>query len=338
MVKQKKTMKMKKIYIGLTLAMMIVALLALSFAGCGPKADYKIGAIQVAPHPALDSAYNGFKDELTELMAGKGQTVNFTIENAYGEFSNNSTIANKYVSQNVDMIYALGTPSAQAAKNATSTIPILFNAVTDPVDPATKLLTNAKKPEGNVTGCSDAAPINQQLDLLVKLSPQTEEVIAVVYNKDEPNSAIQANQVKAYCEDKGYKFEYQTVSGNITDLEQCFIKLKQLGATGIYLPTDNLLAENIKTVKNFNEAHTRVPIVCGESGMTEGCGVATIGLDYYELGKMAAKMAFDYLENGKKIEELPVLTQTENFAKVIFKDNADGIGLTIPEDVLAEFE
>src|SRR5690554_6169309 len=144
---------------------------------------FDIGIIQLAEHPALDDARKGFEDGLKEL----GVDVNISYQNAQGEIPATLTMAEKFVDDGVDLIYAIATPAAQSAKQATSEIPILFSAVTDPVD--AELVDSMEKPGGNVTGTSDMSPMDRQLQLFKDLKPDIEK-IGIIYNTSEPNSLI----------------------------------------------------------------------------------------------------------------------------------------------------
>lgn len=331
MVKLKKTMKMKKIYISLILVTMLVALVAGTLVGCGPKADYTVGIIQFMPHGALDKANQGFQTELTRLMKEAGKTVRFEDKNAQGEQSNNTTIADTLVSKNVDLIYAIATPSAQAAINATSTTPILFNAVTDPVDAG--LVANATTPGGNVSGCSDMNPIAKQAELMTQLVPNAKK-FGVLYTASERNSEIQAEIFEKECAKYNIAVEIEKIN-DINDIGNALGALKSKGVECVYIPTDNPLAESASTVHSQNTTgNYNLPIVCGDETMTSQCGVATYGLDYYNLGVIAGRMAFEILVNGKDVATMPVEYQTENFKLTTYENIASNIGFTIPQSVL----
>ncbi len=331
MVKLKKTMKMKKIYITLLLVTMLVALVAGTLVGCGPKADYTVGIIQFMPHGALDKANEGFKEELTKLMKEAGKTVKFEDKNAQGEQANNTTIADTLVSKNVDLIYAIATPSAQAAVNATSKTPILFNAVTDPVDAG--LVKSAAKPDCNVSGCSDMNPIAKQVELMTQLVPNAKK-FGVLFTAGERNSEIQANMVVEECKKYNITVEVEKIN-DINDIANALGSLKSNGVECVYIPTDNVLADAAATVHSQNTTGKyNLPIVCGDQTMTSHCGVATYGLDYYNLGKIAGKMAFEILVNGKDVATMPVEYQTDNFKLTTYKNIASEIGFAIPQSVI----
>ena len=331
MAKQKKTMKMKKIYIVSMLVIMLVAFSAFSFAGC-TKADYTIGVIQLLPHVALDKAYEGFKTELTSLMEEAGKTVKFEYTNSNGEANNNSTNASTLVNKNVDLIYTIATSPSVAAANATKTIPIVFSAVTDPV--AEKLVATKDRPGANVTGCSDMNPIEQQAELMkLVVKDSATAKYGVLYSAKENNSKIQADMLIDYL---GEDRVTRITINDATEIQSAMGRAAAAGVECLYIPTDNILATAAASVHSANTAgNYNIPIVCGEGGMNDACGVATYSIDYYELGKVAAKMAFDILVNGKNPAEMPVGYQTEGLALYINETIAEQIGYTIPDAILA---
>ncbi|MGN0771979.1 MAG: ABC transporter substrate-binding protein [Christensenellales bacterium] len=331
MAKQKKTMKMKKIYIVSMLIVMLVAFSAFSFAGC-EKADYTVGVIQLLPHVALDKAYEGFTTELDSLMSEAGKTVKYEYTNSNGEASNNSTNASTLVNKNVDLIYTIATSPSVAAANATKTIPIVFSAVTDPV--AEKLVATKDAPGANVTGCSDMNPIEQQAELmkLVVKDPATAKY-GVLYSAKENNSKIQADMLIDYL---GADKVTRITINDATEIASAMGRAYSAGVECLYIPTDNILATAAASVHSANvSGNYNIPIVGGEGGINDACGVVTYSVDYYELGRVAAKMAFDILVNGKNPAEMPVGYQTEGFALSINTTVADEIGYTIPDSILA---
>ena len=286
---------LKVIALLLTLAMVV------AFAACGDKTNdnnatatdgdkvFRIGVIQLLEHDALNANYQGFVDKLNELMPGQ---VEIDYQNAQGEQSNCTTIVNKFVSDNVDMIFAIATPAAQAAKAATSDIPILISSVTDPKEAA--LVDSNEVPGGNLTGTSDLNPIEQQSDLLVQLVPEA-KTVGVFYNSGEDNSIFQYNLAKEALEAKGIEVQAYTVS-DATQLET--VAQSSVGKIdAAYIGTDNLIASSMGTIsKVLTEAG--IPIVCGEENMVVNGGTATYGLNYYNLGVKTAEMAYDVLVNG----------------------------------------
>ena len=316
---------MKKLIIAILIIAMTVTCVA-AFAGC-ETADYNVGIVQFAPHTALDAANDAFQAKLTELMKAEGKTVKFYDNNATGEVSNATTAAETLVNRNVDMIFAIATPAAQAVQAATKDIPVVFTAVTS--------AQIAGLTDSNITGVTDLNDVDMQVDLMTKLVPGATKM-GILYSTDEPNSELQKNLAVEAMEAKGITVVVQGIT-DMQGVEPAFNNFKAQGVQCIYIPTDNRLAEGASSVHSANMAtEANIPIVCGEAGMNELCGIATYGVNYAKLGEQSAQVAFDILFNGKKPSEIavvdPVIT-ADDFS--ISEDIATAIGFTIPDEVLA---
>ena len=189
-------MKFRKM-MGVTAAFLCAAL-ALSGCGSTDETAYRIGIVQQDEHSSLDAATQGFEDKLMELLGE--ENVTFDYQNAQGEQANSTTIATKFVSDGCDLILANGTTALQSAAAATADIPIVGTSVTDYI--AAGAVNSNEKPGRNVTGVSDLAPVDQQIQLLMKLVPDTKKV-GIVYCSAEPNSAYQAKLAEAELDKEG---------------------------------------------------------------------------------------------------------------------------------------
>lgn len=214
-------------------------------------ADFTVGILQLMPHVALDQANTGFQDQLSVRMNEAGKTVKILNQNASGEQSNNTTIAATFVGQGVDLIYTIATSSSQAAAEATADtdIPVLFNAVTDPVDAG--LVESMEAPGGNVTGVSDINPVDKQIELIGELLGKDDVKIGLLYTSAETNSVFQINMAKKQCEESGFTYVDKGI-GDANDIQSAFIALKAEGVDAIYIPTDNVLANGSATVHAIN--------------------------------------------------------------------------------------
>ena len=195
---------------------------------------FKIRISQFVEHPALDGARQGFIDGLKEAGFEEGKNVDILLENAQADFPTTQTIANKLITENVDLILAIATPSAQSAANATKDIPILITAVTDPVEAG--LVKSLEKSETNVTGTTDMNPVHEQLELLKEILPQSKNV-GVIYNAAEPNSVIQVDIAKEAAENMGLTILEATVA-NSGDVNQAVQSLAGK-VDAIYTPAAN---------------------------------------------------------------------------------------------------
>ena len=260
-------------------------------------------------------------------MDAAGKKVYFDYKNANGVVTDLGSIIDYFVSNKTDMIYAIATDAAQQAAQKTDldggTIPVIFNAVTDPTD----ILAD------NVTGVSDENPMEEQVKLMQMLmGGGTDFTVGVLYTTSEKNSEVQKNTIKEICQDMGIAFAERGIP-DANELQTALAQLAQ-EADIVYLPTDNLLASIADSVHNTNVNNKiNVPIVCGEGGMNDKCGVATLSVDYSYLGRLAADIAFDILVNGKSPSEIPFKTQTEDLTYSINETVAAAIGFEIPQAV-----
>lgn len=304
-----------------------IAALAL-FSSCQKKdKKIKIGVIQLVEHPALDKNYQGFVDGLKNAGFIDGQNIEIDYENAQGEQANCVTIAQKLVNDQSDLIFAIATPAAQAVANMTSDIPILVSSVTDPK--TAQLVESNEKPGTNVSGTSDLTPCAAQISLLKRLLPSAKKV-AILFCSSEENSRFQANLAEAACQKEGLDFVEATVS-NTNEVQQVVQSL--VGKVdAIYAPTDNMIASSMATVALVTTPN-KIPVICGEEGMVQGGGLATYGINYYELGLQTAKMAVEILKDGKKPADMPI----QYLEKCDFscnKEVADELGIEIPADLI----
>lgn len=312
----------------------IVAVGALTLSACSGESEsgdaggeaYRVGINQLVQHPALDAASTGFKQAFEDA----GVEVEFDEQNANGEQSTALTIAQQFASDDLDLVLAVATPAAQAtAQNITDT-PVLFTAVTDPV--AAELVDSNESPGGNITGTSDAAPIEEQLDLLHELVPDAES-LGIVYASGEVNSQVQVDAVTEAAEPRGIEVRSQTVT-TVNEIQQAVDALGDVDA--IYVPTDNMVVSGIASLIQVAEQDS-IPVIGAEAGTVEGGATATIGIDYTELGRQTGEMALDILRNGADPATTAVQTAKE-FTYVINEDAAERQGVTIPEHILSEAE
>lgn len=287
---------------------------------------YKIGICQLSEHVALDAAYEGFVDGLEEAGYVDGENIEIDYQNAQGDQSNCPTIASKLVNDQSDLILAIATSAAQACANATEEIPILVTAVTDPA--ASGLVEDNTAPGSNISGTSDLTPVKEQLDLMMQLLPDTEK-IAILYCSSESNSEIQAELAMEAAEELGIETIEATVS-NSNEIQQVVQNL--IGkADAIYAPTDNIIAAGMQTVSLVANP-AGLPIICGEEGMVKNGGLATNGINYYNLGKQTAAMAVKILEGEAEPATMPI-EYLEDVETVINAATAEELGIEIPEDL-----
>ena len=247
------------------------------------------------------------------------------MQNASGDSANCATIVNGFLSGNVDLIMANATPALQAASAATAEIPILGTSVTDY---ATALeISDWNGTVGtNVSGTSDLAPLDQQAAMIQELFPDA-KTVGLLYCSAEPNSVYQCDLIEGYLTDMGYavtRFTF-TDTNDVTSVTQTACEQADV----IYIPTDNTAANNTEAIANV-VLPAGVPVVAGEEGICNGCGVATLSISYYDLGYATGLMAAEILANGADVSSMPV-----QFAASVTKKynpaNCETLGITIPD-------
>lgn len=296
------------------------------------NADVKtVGIIQHTQHSALDLANKGFVKALEEKGYKDGDKVKIDQKNAQGEIANNDQIAKKFVSDKVDLIFAVATPSAQASYNATKDIPIVITAVTDPVE--YKLVNSMEKPGTNVTGTSDLAPIKNQLELIKKIKPETKKV-GVIYNAGEANSVVQVKEAKKAASELGLEIVEQTITST-NDADQATDILASK-SDAIYVPTDNTAVSARATIAK-KALDKKVPLTSAEGSVVEAGGLLSEGLDYSDLGYQAGLIAVDILEGKSKPQDTSVKL-AEKFTLSVNKKTLDTLGIKLPSDLEAKAE
>lgn len=257
---------------------------------------YKIGVLQLVEHAALDASNEGFIAALNDA----GIKYEVDQQNAQGDQSACQTISEKLVNNGNDLILAIATPAAQAVAGATTEIPILVTAVTDPAEAG--LVDSNEVPGGNVSGTSDLTPVTEQIDLLQKLLPDA-KTVGIIYCSAESNSEFQVNMAIEACEAAGLDYETFTVSSS--NEIQSVVESMVGKVDTIYAPTDNTIAAGMSTVAMIANENN-LPIICGEEGMVTAGGLATYGINYYELGYMAGEQAVQILTEGADISNMPI--------------------------------
>lgn len=322
-------MKMKKI-LGVLLT---VAALGTMLAGCGndsaqteTKKVYNVGIVQLTQHAALDAATEGFKQALIDKLGE--ENVKFDVQNASGEATVCTTIVNSFISKKVDLIMANATPALQAAYNATNTIPILGTSVTEygvalGIDNFTGIVGT------NVSGTSDLAPLDQQAAMFTELLPDA-KTVGLLYCSAEPNSEYQVKVVEEALKAKGLtctRFSFSDTNDVSTVTADAAAKCDAL-----YIPTDNTAASCASTIGNIVR-DKKVPVIAGEAGICEGCGIATLSISYKDLGYKTGEMAAKILTGEAKVSEMPIeyATATKKYNPTICEE----LGITVPSDYTA---
>lgn len=297
-----------------------------SLTGCSLN-EADIGILQFGSFDALENAKLGFLQELADN--GYGNMV-IDVKNAQTNAANNSTYAANMAGKH-KLNLAIATPSATALKaeqeNIGSTTPLLFTAVTDPVEAG--LIQNINAPEGFTTGSSDAQPdeaLAAQIGLVKGMLPDAKK-LGIFYCASETNSKVQAEKVKPIAESQGLEWVEEKCTSN-TDIAAKVLKLADQ-VDAIWIPTDNIVANNIGEVQTAI-GDKKVLLVMGEEGMVIG-GHVSVSIDYFKLGRETAKIAIDILE-GKKVSECPVFVPTISSCSYVYSSkNLEKAGFDVSQ-------
>ena len=282
---------------------------------------YSIGALQFVQHPALDAATEGFKSALADA----GLDIEYDDQNAQGEVPNTNTIASTFAGADLDLVFTVATPAAQAAAQAIVDTPVLFTAVTDAE--AAGLVDSNDAPGGNVTGTSDLNPVADQIALLAEIAPDA-ETVGIVYSSGEVNSEVQVELAKEAAEELGLTIEEATVA-NSAEVQQATQSLGDVDA--IYVPTDNTVVSGIAALIQVAEQN-QIPVVSGDSGPVEGGAIATLGIDYSKLGYQTGEMAAAILQDGTDPATMAVEVSND-IELIINPAAAERMGVELPASV-----
>ncbi|HEM4527557.1 TPA: ABC transporter substrate-binding protein [Streptococcus suis] len=288
----------------------------------------KIGVLQFVTHDSLDEIYKGIKAGLEE--GGYTTTDNLEIDfmNAEGDQSQVQTMSKKLVDNGNELLIGIATPAAQSLANATTELPIIMGAVTDPV--GANLVTDLKNPGGNITGVSDQTPVADAVSLIKEITPDV-KTIGVLYSSNEDNSKIQVAEFKAAAEEAGYTvLEYAVASSNEI---AATVEVASSKADVLFAPVDNTVASAFSTVVSVANK-TKTPIFTSVEDMVEGGGIASVTLSQYDLGVATGKMAAKILD-GANPADTPVQIFNEGTV-VVNQKVAKELGITLSDDVISK--
>ncbi len=321
---------------------LLVALpVAMSLTACGSGGNnvtikkydgkFRVGILQPVEHSALGAARDGFKAGLSD--SGVEDLV-FDYRNAGGNDADLNLLAKDLV-DNCTMTLGIGTGAALALKGAQDNAglrkPLLFTAVTDPVE--AKLVDSKDNPKGYVCGTTDANPVEEQVAIIKEFKPEASKV-GIMYTQTEVNSKVQSDQAEAAIKKAGMSADIRTCS-NSSDIKATASALVSAGVDAIYVPTDNNIAANMNAVKEA-AASKGVLVVCGEENLVANGGHVTLSIDYYNLGVATGKIAAQILKKEKKPVDFPVVPVASSECTYAYSaSNLASAGLSMPEALLA---
>ena len=313
----------------LTLVLLILPCLAFA-AGQGDDASadkpIKIGITKIVAHPALDALEQG----IVEVVTASYPDVKFDLQNANGDMSTASSIAQKFKADKVDLAIGIATPTSQALANTFKETPVLYSAVTDPVDAG--LVDSYDQGGANITGISDMTPVKDQIELLSSLKEI--KTLGHIYSSSEANAVRLAEMAREACAELGIEFIESTVS-NSAEVKQAAQAIANK-VDGFYLSTDNTIISALSAISDV-AGRAGIPIMSADpTSAVENPVLIAWGFDYYKMGKACGRMALEILE-GKKTSEIPTgfMTDVDDIDLLINLDRAAELGINIPEELIS---
>ena len=305
-------------------------LLALAVAGIASPAlaaDVTVAVTSIVEHPALNAVRDGVKEalEAAGFKDGAGG-FHFVFETAQGKPEIAAQIAKKFVGDDVSVIVAISTPSAQGAVAATKDIPIISSAVTDPL--AAQLVASLKKPGANVTGVSDMSPITEQFALVREILPKV-KTLGVIFNPGETNSVVLVKRLKEVAGGAGVTVVESpaTKSGEVKQAALALVGK----VDAIYIPTDNTVVSALEAAVAVAEEN-KIPLYMGDTDSVARGAIASVGFNYHDVGVDTGKIVARVLK-GEKPGDIDVGFATGTNL-VVNKGAAAKMGVTIPDAVL----
>ena len=285
-----------------------------------------IGVLQFVSHPALDDIYQGMIDQLKKEGYEDGKTAKIVFQNGQADQSKLTSMSQHLINEKADILVGIATPSAQALANQTSDIPIILGAISDPKSAG--LVEDNNKPGGNITGVSDQSPVEAQLELVNSLLSNKKKM-GILYSSAEDNSSSQVKKVKEQAEGQGYQVsEYAVPSTNeISQMMQVLAREVDF----LYIPTDNTMANAMQTIVDVANQY-KLPVIPSVDTMVEQGGLATVGINQYELGVQTGKMVAEVLKGNSVPATTPIYT-FETGDIIINQKQAEFLGISIDKEI-----
>lgn len=309
------------------LAMILSLGLVLSGCSSNPNKLTVVSVAQLVSHPSLNLIRDNFKKEMKKKGYVDGENIIINYADASGQVANLNSIINQFEDQQSDVIVAIATSTAQMAARVSKNIPVVFSAVSDPV--GAQLVSNLDHPGGNITGTSDEVQVDQILELAKQLTPDM-KTVGFLYNASETNSVSNLQKAKKYCKENGLTL-IEGTGKDITELQTSASVLAQK-VDVILSPNDNTVASSMQSLSK-TATDAGIPYYVGADSMVEDGGLATVGIDYAQLGKETADMVIEIL-NGKKAGDIPVKIYKKDLFVYVNEKTLESLGISLPESVL----
>lgn len=316
---------MKQLKIIYSLVIIVFILIILS---CKRENEILITVNQYVYHPNLQKTYKGVTDVINDWANKANKKVKYDLQVANGDVSLASQIAKQQSLKEPNIMLALATPSAQADQKVTNKIPIIFGAVTDPV--AAGLVKSIEIPGGNITGSSDQWPYDKQFSFLREILPNA-KVLGVILNPSESNTEASMKIIRNIVK----KYNFDIVEAPVSSTSEIFSAANSLvGKCDLFFaPADNTVLSGLEAFVKVARTNN-IPLFVGDEGSVEKGGIATFGIDYYELGRETGNLVIQVLE-GKNISNIPVFIGSSG-KLVVNKEAMEYFKINIPDKYLKE--
>ena len=301
--------------------LLVVSLLvALLVPGLAAAKMYKIGVTVIVSHPALEADQKGFEKALKDA----GVEAKYDYQNAQGEMPNAQAIAQKFAADKVDMVHAIATPTAQAACKVIKNIPVVYSSVTDPVDAG--LVKSMEGSGTNVTGVSDAWPIDRQIGMYNEMLPSAKKW-GTIYNAGDANSVRSIGWTREAMKKRGLELVEVTISSSAEVYTAAQSLVGRVNA--LYITSDNMVASAFGSVTKVCNSN-KIPLFVGNTDQVELGAIAALGFDYFAVGYAAGKKAALILKEGKDPGKIPS-GLAEDLKLHLSLKNAKSQGFNIPQ-------
>lgn len=285
-----------------------------------------IGVLQFVSHPALDEIYKGMVDSLAKAGFKDGETANIVFQNGQADQSKLTSMSQHLINEKSDVLVGIATPAAQALANQTQEIPIVLGAISDPKSAG--LVEDNNHPGGNITGVSDQSPVEAQLELVKEILPSSKKM-GILYSSAEDNSAYQAEKITAEAKKSGFDVKSYPVPSTNEISQMMQVMSKEVDF--VYLPTDNTMANAMQTIVDVANQY-KIPVIPSVDTMVEQGGLATVGINQYELGVKTGEMVASILKGESKPATTPIYT-FDSGDIIINQKQADFLNISINQSI-----
>lgn len=319
-------MKVNKLFKLLAVSALTISVLTGCSSNEGNSDAKEVAIVQYVEHRSLDTIKDAFDKQMKKLGYKDGENINYTFKNAQGDANTAPSIIQGFQSSKKDCVVAIATPVAMSAAKMAKDTPVVFAAVTDPIQAG--LTTSLKKPDKNITGTSDEIQVELILEKALEVNPNL-KTLGVIYNKGEVNSVTNIKKAQEFCD----KNKITMIEGTITAVNEVQSAIDVLAnkCDAVFAPNDNMVASAMDMVSN-SCLKANVPLYVGADSMVQDGGFLSVGINYEDLGKETANMV-DKILKGEAVKNIPVKVFKDNLSIYVNKDILKKLKITLPDSI-----